>query len=85
MIKINSFWQKYVPTRGLYGSPPSLTSLDPDMRVRREGYGGPNLDEKNFQLFFIFIVSAWWKYCPSIIIRCAAALSFVPRSGCLLF
>ena len=32
------------------------TSLNPDRWVQREGYGGPNLDKKSFQLFWIFIV-----------------------------
>jgi len=54
--KLIRFWQKHVPTRGFYGSPHPPTSLGPDRWLRREGYGGPSLGEKRFQLFSIFIV-----------------------------
>ena len=39
----------------LWVSTPS-TSLGPDRWIQCEGYGGPNMGEKSFQLFFIFIV-----------------------------
>ena len=39
-----------------YGFQPSPTSLGSDTRVRCEGYDGPDLGEKCFQLLSIFIV-----------------------------
>ena len=54
--KVIRFWQKRFLTRSFYGSPLSPTLLGPDMRVQREGYGRPNLSNKYFQLFSIFIV-----------------------------
>jgi len=54
--KIIDFWQKRSLICDFYGSPPPPTSLGSDIRVRREGYGGPDLGEKSFQLFSIFIV-----------------------------
>ena len=57
--KIIIFGQKHFLTRDFYGSPPPPTSLDPDRWIRREGYDGPDLGEKGFQLFSIFIV---WIY-----------------------
>ena len=43
-----SFGQKHLPTRDFYMSISSSYPLDPDRWVQREGYGGPNLDEKGF-------------------------------------
>ena len=54
--KNNSFLQKQSLTHSFYGFPPPLTFLDPDRWVQCEGYGGPNLGEKIFQLFSIFTV-----------------------------
>ena len=54
--KTITFWQKYLLTYDFYGSPSPPTFHDPDKWVRREGYGGPNVGEKKFQLFSIFIV-----------------------------
>ena len=54
--KVKSFWQKHILTRDFYGSTFSSTSLQPDRWIQREGYGEPNLSEKSFQLFSVFIV-----------------------------
>ena len=50
------FWQKHPLTSSFYGSPPPPTSLGPNRQAQHEGYGGPDLGEKSFQLFSIFIV-----------------------------
>jgi hypothetical protein len=55
VTEIIRFWQKQSLTHSFYGSPPPLTFLDPDRWVQREGYGGPNSDEKSFQLFSILV------------------------------
>ena len=49
------FWQKHSQTCDFYGSTICPTSLDPNMWVQYERYGGPDVGEKYFQLFFIFI------------------------------
>jgi hypothetical protein len=53
-VKRISFWQNHPPNCGLYES--STLSFSPlyDKWVRHEGYGGPDLHEKHFQLFSIF-------------------------------
>jgi len=51
-----AFWQKHSRTCDFYESTLPPSPLDPDKRVQREGYGGPNPGEKCFQLFSIFIV-----------------------------
>jgi len=51
-----TFWQKRSRTCDFHRSAPPPTSLDPDRWVQREGYGKPNMGEKRFQLFSIFIV-----------------------------
>ena len=50
--KIKFWGHKHPLTYDLHGSSPALTSV----RSQCEEYDGPDLNEKNFQLFFIFIV-----------------------------
>ena len=40
--------RKHLLTLNFYGSAVPPTLLRSDMRVQRDGYGGPNLDEKCF-------------------------------------
>ena len=54
--KVIHFCLKYFLTRSFYGSPLPPILLGPDIRVQREGYDEPNLNNKYFQLFSIFIV-----------------------------
>ncbi|RLM69148.1 zinc finger CCHC domain-containing protein 7-like [Panicum miliaceum] len=47
---------KYSLTLDFYETTPPPTSLDPDGWLQHKRYGGPDPDEKHFQLFSIFIV-----------------------------
>jgi hypothetical protein len=51
LVKKKPFWWKYFPSIKKWDSTPFRQTFWPDRWDLYEGYGGPNLGEKSFQLF----------------------------------